>query len=470
MTPKSRPFADRAAAYIRQYGLISPRDGILAAVSGGPDSVALLNVMIQIQEIFEISHISVAHFDHRLRGRDSDADREFVRDLAGRAGMQFYCGSGDVLAFSRANRISVEMAARQCRHSFLRRTAGEICATRIALGHTATDQAEEVLLRILRGTGPGGIRAMLPATADGIIRPLLFATREEILRYLEERGASFRNDLSNFEPFCQRNRLRLEVFPLLRSAFHPEIERTIARHAELAREEDSWWEAEVDRVWADLCREESSNGISLNANMLGGLHKGLLRRVLRHALERIRGDLSGIGMTHLEALVEAVRAEKRRKSIRFPGGFEAIREQESLLFRKIPAAVLSVDDTTVQVPGPGIYRIGNYQVEISIREGDAATLPRPGKDVAIMDSARLKWPLCLRFWHPGDRFHPLGMECSKKLQDFFTDAKIPKEARGAVPLLCDREKICWVAGLRMDERVRGRANAGEWVIARLRAE
>jgi len=455
MTRASRPLTDRAAAYIRKHGLIRPGDRVLAAVSGGPDSVALLDILTHLKPELQAERISVVHFDHRLRGEDSDADREFARALARDAGMDFHCGWADVRATARERRISIEMAARECRHSFFRQTAQSMGANRIALGHTASDQAEEVLLRILRGTGPGGIQAMPPAVGGGVIRPLLFATREEILRHIHARGLEFREDLTNTEPFCQRNRLRLEVFPLLRDAFHPEIEKTIARYADLARDEDSWWRAEVERAWSGICEARETGRIALRLSGLRELHTALLRRVLRHALEAIRGDLSGIGMTHIEALAESVGSDKPGRSIRFPGGFEAIQRDGKLVLRKVPEDLRGVAACgPIEIPGPGTYRIGPYRFEITVSESGPHESFPPRQNVAHMDAAGIKWPLLLRFRQPGDRFHPLGMAGSKKLQDFFTDLKIPRERREAIPLLCDREKICWVTGLRLDERVR----------------
>ncbi len=182
-TPKSLPA--RAAEYIRKNSLISNRDHILAAVSGGPDSVALLSIILNLKDALGIERITVIHFDHRLRGDESDGDREFVRALARSAGLNFRCGAADVRTVARSRKISVEMAARDCRHSFFTGTAAELNAGKIALGHTADDQAEEVILRILRGTGPAGIQAMSPATVEGIIRPLLFVTRDAVLEYLQ---------------------------------------------------------------------------------------------------------------------------------------------------------------------------------------------------------------------------------------------------------------------------------------------
>ena len=257
MSRNLKSLPELAAGYIRKNSLISDRDHVLAAVSGGPDSVALLSILANLRDTLGIERITVVHFDHRLRGDESDADREFVRALARSAGLEFRCGTADVRALARSRKISVEMAARDCRHSFFMETAAVLNARKIALGHTANDQAEEVILRIIRGTGPAGIQAMSPATAEGIIRPLLFATRDSILEYLLDRGIEFRNDSTNFDPFCQRNFLRLKIFPLLREAFHPQIAETIARCADLAREEESWWASEIRTRWGDICLESS---------------------------------------------------------------------------------------------------------------------------------------------------------------------------------------------------------------------
>ncbi|MHC1724526.1 MAG: tRNA lysidine(34) synthetase TilS [Syntrophobacteraceae bacterium] len=251
MTKIPHLLRDRACEYIIKKGLIASGDHLLTAVSGGPDSVALLHILIGLKEYFNIERITVVHFDHRLRGRDSDADREFVRNLANSTALGFRCGSDDVRSFARKKKISIEMAARELRHSFFKSVSLELNAHKIVLGHTADDQAEEVLLRLLRGTGPAGLAAMPPRTADGIIRPLLFATRSEILDYLRAGDMAYREDLTNLEPFCQRNLLRLQIFPLLREAFHPRIAGTISRYAELAAEEESWWATQVEGIWSN---------------------------------------------------------------------------------------------------------------------------------------------------------------------------------------------------------------------------
>jgi tRNA(Ile)-lysidine synthase len=466
-TPKSLPA--RAAEYIRKNSLISNRDHVLAAVSGGPDSVALLSILVNLKDALGIERITVIHFDHRLRGDESDGDREFVRTLARSAGLDFRCGAADVREFARSRKISVEMAARECRRSFFTGTAAELNAGKIAMGHTADDQAEEVILRILRGTGPAGIQGMSPATVEGIIRPLLFVTRDAVLGYLQERGMEYRNDSTNFAPSCQRNFLRLKVFPLLREAFHPQIAQTIARCANLAREEESWWASQTRTLWDDICLELSEGRCALDFGRMQQLHPALARRMLRLAIERVKGNLSGVGLIHLEPLTEFISSGKTGKSIRIPGGIEATRDGAKLLIRsKECVASKGPLDEVLNVHEPGNYLFGKFGFEFRFcDETKTCCGPDSGADCVRMDSDKLKWPMKLRYRSAGDRFRPLGMTGSKKLQDFFTDCMVPREERQKVPLLCDSEKICWVVGMRMDDRVKVEAHTRQILVVKL---
>jgi tRNA(Ile)-lysidine synthase len=466
MTKALRKLPERTVEYIWKHKLIAAGDHVLAAVSGGPDSVALLYLLIRLKTHLGIRRITVAHFDHKLRGKESEADREFVRRLAGNAGLDFHCDSADVRALAKEHKISVEMAARDCRHSFLMKMKDSLAADKIAVGHIANDQAEEVLLRIIRGTGPAGLKGMLPATSEGIIRPLLFATRDEILAYMDSQNLDYREDSSNFEASCQRNFLRLQVFPLLRNEFHDEVVGTISRYADLAREEESWWDSQVTAEWERCGAEDFGNGVRLNLNALRELNPALLRRVLRYGLGKVRGNLSGIHLVHLEPLFAFVSQDKPGKSVRFPGRVEAVQRAGKLLIRKM---IISPPPASLEIPGPGTFHFGSFLFQIDtsdefIHKGHVQ--PEPGR--IIMDAKKIKWPLHIRSWKPGDRFRPLGMKGSKKLQDYFTDSKIPKEERSKVPILSDSEKICWVVGFRMDDRVKTRPKTKQVVTVEFR--
>ena len=455
MNPTAKSLPALAFEYISKHGLIAQGDHVLTAVSGGPDSVALLGVLTGLKEALALERITVVHFDHRLRGKESDEDREFVSALARSAGLDFRCAEADVSGFARRRKISIEMAARECRRSFFSKTASELKADKIALGHTADDQAEEVLLRILRGTGPAGIQAMSPFTREWIIRPLLFATRAAILEYLQESGMEFRNDSTNFVPSCQRNFLRLKVFPLLKEAFNPEIVRTITRCADLAREEESWWKSQVQELWDDICLETAEGRCALDLDRIRRLHPALARRILRLGISIVKGNLSGVGFVHVEPVIELVFSGKRGKSVEIPGGIEAVgRGGKLFISLKSCGGPDELPHEPLVIRAPGSYVFGRFSFELRSGEAKASFVPDSDRDSIRMDREKLKWPLQLRFRRPGDRFHPLGMSGTKKLQDFFTDCMVPRHERQAIPLLCDSEKICWIAGMRMDDRVK----------------
>ncbi len=452
-------FHKRIADYIRNHELIAEGDRILVGVSGGPDSVALLRALVELEQDLRIGSMTVAHFDHQLRGEESSQDREFVRKLAEDLGLPFHSKSGDVLSYQSKYRVSIEMAARACRHAFFREALAELKADKIALGHTANDQAEEVLLRLFRGTGPSGIAGMLPKSATGIIRPILFANRAEVIEYLNAGNLPYRQDPSNLAAFCQRNALRLNIFPLLEDFFHDKITETVARHAELVQEEESYWIELIHSCWPKVCVEETTSNITLSAKELGKLHTALRRRMLRFAVEKLVGDNLSFYAVHIEALSTLAEKGASGKMLDLPRGVRASLAEDLLVLSSDPhappepALEAPVEET---ISKPGLFIFPSFALQISIEDIShlRSASPPTSPNTVWMDADKILWPLLLRCWKPGDRFFPLGLRGSKKLQDFFTDAKIPRAARRKIPILADPEKICWIVGYRLDDRVR----------------
>lgn len=453
------PFQRRVLQYIQHEQLLAGRDSILVAVSGGPDSAALLHVLVALRERCGISRLTVLHFDHQLRGAASREDQAFVESLATAFGLPFHTASADVRAYHHQHHISLEMAARICRHRFFREALDRLGANAVALGHTANDQAEEVLLRLFRGTGPTGMAGMLPKTGDNLVRPLLGVTRQAVLAYLRDQQLGFREDPSNLDPIHQRNALRHGIFPLLEKHFHPRVVAALCRHAELVKEEETLWRELSAQEWEAVCVSQTPSWIALDGPRLLALHPALRKRVLRLALGRMQGDLQGVYYRHLEALCRLLTHGTPGRFIHLPRGLWATFEGNSLTLSRQPqeAPFAATGVSKPIMNGPGRYHFPSLTLSLTIQAPpdipDLHAAPDPGHTVRV-DADRVQWPLCLRFWEKGDRFCPLGLGGTKKLQDFFGDLKIPRRERHRIPLLCDREKICWVVGYRLDDRVK----------------
>jgi len=445
-------FQNRSLKFIRQHRLVSPGDRLLVAVSGGPDSVALLHILNALKQTLELKQLTVVHFDHQLRGKASEQDLNFVESLAESLNLPIIVRQGDVLSYRKEHGLSLEMAARACRHNFFREVMEKLQVQKVALGHTADDQAEELLLRLLRGTGPAGMAGMLPCSQQGIIRPLLFASKAEIINYIRDMELSFRQDESNLQPFCQRNMLRLKILPMLAEHFHPQISQTLSRHANLIRDEEDYWAQQINSCWAKVCGEENSSRVSLSLPILVSLHPALLRRILRYAVERLKSNLFGFYAVHFEILWGWIFTAGSGKALQLPDNIWVYREAEKLVIaRKHPYSSEPINLTITEV---GLYDFHTLRVGLSLKQITSPESPPTLRNSAWIDADKIEWPLNIRSWQPGDRFRPLGLEGTKKLQDFFTDTKVPRSRRGQIPLLCDRKGICWLMGYRLDERVR----------------
>lgn len=453
MTGFLHPFEKNTLDFIRRRHLLDGGPILGVAVSGGPDSVALLHALYALKPSLPISSLIVVHYDHGLRGEDSSADRRFVEELAAGLGCAVVVGAGDVRRVQRDHRISLEMAARLCRRAFYLEAMRGQNIRRLALGHTADDQAEEVLLRLCRGTGPGGLRGMRAETAEGFVRPLLWASRAEILDYLKEKGRPFREDATNREGFCQRNRLRHEVMPLLEKIFHPRVRRVLCRHADLAAEDEDFWDRQVDGAWGRVAIVEQSDQVVLDASEMKALPGALSSRVFLRALQKIDFP-SGIFAVHVKALERLLHRAPSGRELTLPAGLRALREGSRIVLTR--RGEEAPTEESREMPGPGCYGLPRFQAELTIHETRFHADMIGDRDpwTVVLDAEAVLWPLKVRTFQPGDRFRPLGGPGSKKLQDFFTDAKVPRTARRRVPLVCDREKICWVVGYRLDDRVK----------------
>jgi len=273
---------------LRRYAMVAPGDGVVAGVSGGPDSVALLDLLFRLREEFNL-RLTVAHLNHMLRGREAEEDAAFVAGLAARYGLPFTGERVDVRAYRAVHGGSLEEAAREVRYAFFARVAGETGAARVALGHNADDQAGTVLFHFLRGTGPAGLKG-IPPVRGLFIRPLLTVRRAAIEAYLAERGLTARLDRSNVRPVYTRNKIRLLLLPLLEKEYNPRIVDALGRLAEVCREEDAYLEALAERALRDALLAHEEGLLRLKAAQVTALPLALRRRVIRLAWQRVTGS------------------------------------------------------------------------------------------------------------------------------------------------------------------------------------
>ena len=447
---------------IKKYDMLRKGDHILVGVSGGADSIALLAVLNRLSPLYGIA-LTAAHFNHRMRAAESDADEAFVRALCKSLGIALVCRSLEER--TRPRGMSVEDFLRRHRYAFFERVRREMGANRVALGHHQGDQAETVLMNIIRGAGLAGLSGIPPVRAGTYIRPLIDCSRREILVFLAAEGLSFVDDSTNTDERFLRNRIRIGLMPELEGRFNPAIRETICRLADVIREENDYISREaqvhVARWWGD---DVPKHPFQVPVSELLGLHPALQRRVILEITRSVSAMESSIGFEHVQAVLDLAVGTKPSGCLHLPGGLLVNRNYGLLEFRRFERSnVRHRSGRVPKGPGeafnldvsiPGTIRITSLGISIRFRELKRVPPVMATDRRAYLDRDRIAFPLVIRSMKPGDRIQPLGMTGTRKLKSVFIDEKIPRELRGTIPILADALSILWVPGVRLSERVR----------------
>lgn len=398
------------------------------AVSGGADSVALLDLLHQLGY-----PLAVLHVNHGLRGAESDEDERFVRTLAERFGLPV-----DIRrAPPPPPGENLEQALRRIRYSFFDDARRRLRLERVATGHTLSDQAETVLLRLARGSGVQGLCGIHPVTRHGIIRPLLACSRQEIRQHLAARGLQWREDSSNADPRWRRNRVRAELLPLLAEALNPQVEAALARAAALAWEDEQEWQRRVREAIETLGAAAGER--TVEAAWLRSLGPALSRRVVRALLAEAAGSGRRLTLEHADAAWRLASGTEGRGRIRVPGA-EAWRSHGWVRFsRPEPRPASAPPAATLH--GQGQARIGKWRIHIGLRPPEGCY-----DEVSELDPAAVPFPLTVRFWRHGDRFQPAGREVPLKLKELFQKSGIPSWERRQWPMVEAERGIVWCRG------------------------
>jgi tRNA(Ile)-lysidine synthase len=444
--------SDRVRETVRKYALARTDTRVLIALSGGPDSVALVHLLLDLQGEGDLVVAGLAHFNHQLRGADADADEAFCRALAASLGLPVEVGRDDVRSAAREAGRSIEDTARELRYAFLEQAADRAAADAIAVAHSLDDQSETFLLRLVRGSGSRGLAAILPR-AGRVIRPLLEIPRADLRRYASERGLAFRDDPSNRDLSIPRNRVRHELITYLEREFNPGISRVLAREAALARDDEEYLQHQAIELARTIVLATKGGQTEIDAVALRSLHPALASRIARQALSS-RAPGRFVGSFHVESLLKLSGAPAGA-AVDLPGQ-RAIRKGHAIVLGP-PASRIGRDrkptPNSFRIPLsiPGEVTLDNHGWAVSARRLDSMERgtgfgPARGPEVAIAADP-LTLPLAIRSRRRGDRFRPLGLGHRKKLQDFLVDRKIPREIRDSLPLVVDGEdRIVWVVG------------------------
>ncbi len=445
--------------FITQHQMIQPKETVLIGVSGGVDSLALLYALHTLRHELDCQ-FHIAHLDHSFR-KDSADDAVYVAAQADRLDIPISMDRIDVPQLMLDQKLSAEMAARRARYRFYQCASERIGATKIALGHHRGDQAETVLMHLLRGTGASGLTGILPVRDGKFIRPLLAFSRKEIEDFVAQLGLRPCRDPTNYQLDYLRNRVRLELIPILERAYNANVQNALNQTAELLQAESDYLETlAYDAFQACRIASCSSDTVVLDRCLFREYHLALRRRILRLAVAEVFGEVRDLYFNHFESMLILIEGEAPNSALDLPNGGAFRRAYNRLLLQKSIDSYPSFE-YEVAVPGYTPLPLLDAEMNATVVEqsmDSTATAKFPdGKFQAVFDLDRLQLPLKLRQRRDGDRFQPFGMRGTKKLKDLLIDAKIPQQERGRVPVLMSGDEIIWVVGYRTSEPFKVRA-------------
>jgi tRNA(Ile)-lysidine synthase len=465
------PLTQAVLENIRQYPMVVPGDRVGVAVSGGADSLALLRLIEDLRTELGIT-LAVVHFDHSLRGAESEADAQFVATIARKSGVEFILGRENVAEEARRHSWNLEDAGRRLRYVFFERLVKEGRATRIAVAHTADDQAETILAHLVRGTGPTGLGGIYPMVGS-IVRPLLEVRRQETREYLRSLGETWREDSSNRDLQRLRARIRERLVPVLERDFSPAIVTHLSELSRFAREEEVFWGALAEDRFRTHARKTNEGltiriqdllsplGFRAMAGEKSTAWRALTERLIRRIYEGLRGDRRELGARHVAQVIRLASESTSGRRVELPDGIMAERSFDDLIFSRGRAEERSRGE------GETIAPLHAYQYVVNLPDSGAATISVPElgsrfhlkvidwplaasdtkREGEALDADLLRAPLILRNWRPGDAYRPRGRRQARKLKQMFLAGRVPSRERPRWPVLESGGRVIWARGM-----------------------
>jgi len=438
---------------IRKYNLIKNGDCVVVGVSGGPDSVCLLHVLWCLKNDFNLKLVAV-HINHMLRGDESYRDEEFVKKLCEKLDVELKSVRVDINRVAQQKGMSLEEAGREERYKNFDIVADSIGADRIAVAHNKNDRAETVLMNIIRGTGLDGLKGM-EYIRGRIIRPLLDIDRSEIEAYILEKNLDTVTDSSNLEKIYARNKIRLDVIPNIDKLFDCNLVKSIDRMSRLIKDDLDFIDDKVKEAYCDAVLKKENGEVELLLRKISKMHLAVRRRVIRKAIEEVKGSVKGIESVHIENILDMIDNGKVGSRIDLPG-IKLGRTYESIRFYKKEMQPKSFDyEAFLNIPGLTEVGDSKHYIEASIITDYKLSDYKGIKDSSLIqffDYDKMIEGINIRKRKEGDLFKPINSNGTKKLKEYFIDNKIPREIRDNIPLVAKGHDIIWIIGYKISDK------------------
>ena len=454
---KAFPIEDIVKETIRRHIGIAPNSIVLAGISGGADSVCLLYLLHSISKEFNFS-LEAAHVNHMLRGSESDGDEEYVRSLCEQLGITLHVSKFNIRELARSKRISLEEAGREARYGEFNRIADVIGADTICVAHNQNDQAETVMMNLIRGAGLDGLEGM-DYRSGRVARPLLDIPRKEVELFCEKKGLKPRIDSSNLEMTYIRNKIRLRLFPFIKDNFGRDITSALSKMAGLLRSDNDFIESAAAETFGKVRRGNiQTNSVLLDSKELTKIHEAISSRVIRMAIAEIRGDVKGIEQKHIAEVAELVKSGQTGTAIHLPHGIRVRKSYDTIeILMKDTLATKPKFELDLRVPGKTVVPECGMEIETEIIDKNpAVNFPEESRTsfLQYFDYDLLNKGIKIRNRRNGDRISPKGFSGTKKLKDYLIDRKIQRHERDDIVLIADGNEIVWAVGLETSEKFR----------------
>lgn len=429
--------------------MIQENDKVIVAVSGGPDSMCLLHILYTLKETLKIT-IAAAHVNHCLRGKEADADEEFVRKFCEKHNIQFYSVKVDVNSLAKEKNISSEMAGRFARYKFFESIKKKINADKIALAHNANDQAETLLMRIMRGTGTEGLIGIKPVRDGIFIRPLINTQRDQIEAYCIQHEINARIDNTNLQNIYSRNKVRLELIPYMKKNFNEDIVEVLNRLSSTMRTDNEYLDNISKKNYELYCEKKEEKVIIKKRAFLE--HEAILTRVIRKAIAALMGSTYNIERKHILNIIEIQRHESG-VLINLPNNINVYNNYGDIEIYLINEEKIKDSGEYELIAGQrNVIADKNIAIAIKLLEYNSNINLKKNDFIKYFDYDKINGKIILRYRRAGDRFTNIGMRGSKKLKDIFIDMKIEKAQRDFIPLICFESEISWIVGYKVSDK------------------